>query len=73
MPEYRRERGRVDNNPQDIVWRYIILPLCDFQNVVIAYFWEYHKIIDYEILVYFSLSMDLWKLNAFINFLWSDT
>ena len=29
-------------------------------------------IFNYEILVYFSLLMDLWKLNNFINFLWSD-
>ena len=76
LPEIK-EHDWVTTNPQDIVWRYIVLSLsCDFQNIVEIslshFFWEYHTIFNYEILVYFSLSMDLWKLNNFTNFLWSD-
>ena len=57
-------------SPQNIVWRYIVLSLsCDFQNIVEIslshFFWEYHTIFNHEILVYFSLSIDLWKLNDY--------
>ena len=42
----------------------------DYQNTIEIllshFFWKYHTIFNHEILVYFSLSMDLSKLNDFI-------